>query len=424
MSSTVYESNLLQSSLPPEPAVFTPTLIHTILDLATHAGSATPSPTVVVSQVTVVAGDPLTVTAGTGVAIVTVDGTSTTDVGVALSDVNVVVLKGTGGVDITFSNAVPPDSTIITDRAVVALTAHNSITIADDVASVIVVNTGDNTITGGDGADKIVTGSGNTTVDGGAGNDIIFTGSGNATVHGGDGDDTVITSNGNTTVDGGAGNDIIITGTGNSTINGGAGSDTIILAGSGAGNTTVDGGTGFDHLNIARTADQVFTEFVNNFFVITDSITGAITHANNVEYVSLLNGDVIVLCANDDQAAIAQMYETFFGHPGDASGLQYWFEHHAAGESMYNIAAAFANVSSFDTSDTSDANIDNFIEQLYMNTFGHGSDPDGKAHWEEDLHNGASFASVGLSFAEIAVDNYEVTTVTTIGNINIVSTIV
>lgn len=417
MSTTIVDAKLLQSVLPSEPSVFTPTLMNTISDMTTHVSSTAPDTNVAVAQVTVITGEPLTVPAGTELAIVTVDGTSTTDVGVALSDVDVVVLKGTGGVDITFSNIMPPDSSMISERTVVALTANNNITVADTVHSVIVVNTGDNTVTGGEGADKIVTGSGNTTVHGGDGADVIFSGSGTANLDAGNGDDMIITGSGNATVDAGAGADTIVTSTGNTTIAGGGGSDMIVLAGSGTGTTTVDGGSEFDQLNIARSADQISSEITNGVLTVTDLITGAITHAKNVEYISLLNGDAIVMCADSDQATIAQMYESFFGHAADGSGLQYWFEHHAAGESMDSIAADFAKAGNFDSGNTDNAD---FVEQLYVNTFGHASDADGKAYWVKELDDGATYGDVGLSFSMIAVENYGVTTVTTIGNINIV----
>lgn len=133
-----------------------------------------------------------------------------------------------------------------TARIVVARTSgNNTIDLSGQTGpALVVVDNGNNRITGTAQGDCISVRNGNNRVDGGAGDDVILSRNGNNDeIAGGAGDDHIVAGNGNVRLSGGDGDDHLEAGNGNVHLDGGKGDDTLIA---GNGNIHLDGGPGND----------------------------------------------------------------------------------------------------------------------------------------------------------------------------------
>lgn len=320
-------------------------------------------------------------------------------------------------------------------QATVSSTGTNTIT---DASATFVANPGGTTsvvLSGSVGNTLIVTGSGNTSIVGGAGYDTVLGGRGSDTIIGGLGSSTVIGGGSGNYIDGQDGNDVLsgsggadtlIGGAGNDTLVGGKGNDIVII---GEGNDTVDGGAGFDVARMSGSpSDYTVTGGGNDGrLLVRHGTTGSTTDISNIQYVQLDNGNALVFAQDTQQAAITTLYETTFGRTADASGLQYWFDRAAAGESLDDIARSFTASPEFAATS---GQLDNtaFVQALYQQTFARDADPDGLAYWVSALTSGgATRAQLIHSFASIATQNIDGsihTEATVVGSVTIVHNIV
>ena len=216
----------------------------------------------------------------------------------------------------------------------------------------------------------------------------------------------------------------VILGSGDSTVSTGAGVDTVEA---GLGNSTIVGGSGdYAVVKLAGNAANYQVTSQNGVAVVTNQTTNKTTDISKIQYVQLDNGQALVFAKDSVEGAIATLYHTAFGRDADAGGLDYWFDLGRAGVSLKQISDAFTNSTEF-RSTTATENQD-FVNQLYMNTFGRAGEDAGVAFWVDAINSGYSRADLISSFAQIAVQNIQGTApfqeATVVGSVNIVTGII
>lgn len=224
-------------------------------------------------------------------------------------------------------------------------------------------------------------GSGNDKAFGGAGDDSIEGGAGNDWLNGGAGDDVINAAAGDDRLYGEAGNDILRLGAGNQVVIGGVGSDTAQFDGN------------LSDYNIAQQHAVVYVSRKD-----TPSETSTLI---NVEQLSFADQSTAV-GYSDNQLAIATLYQQILGRDADLSGLQYWSQAMDSGMQLGDTALAFLRSTEY--SFKTHPEFDNKtaaeqIEELYLGMLGRASDSAGKAHWLEQLNNGAQLINIASAFA-------------------------
>ncbi|MEX5618279.1 DUF4214 domain-containing protein, partial [Pseudomonas syringae] len=100
------------------------------------------------------------------------------------------------------------------------------------------------------------------------------------------------------------------------------------------------------------------------------------------------------------QASIGRLY-TILGRAPDVEGLKSWLSQGAAGETVAQVAGGFVQSAEFSQS-LPDASNAVFVEKLYHNVLGRGSDADGLAHWVHSLDGGTSRGQIAFNIANSA----------------------
>lgn len=217
----------------------------------------------------------------------------------------------------------------------------------------------------------------------------------------------------------------IILGTGNSTVVAGAGVDTIEA---GVGNSTISGGTSdYTVVKLAGTSASNYTvRSVDGHAVVTNSTTNKVTDISKIQFVQLDSGNAMVFAKDSNEAAVSLLFRTTFGRDADAGGLDYWFDLAKAGASLSQIAAGFAGSAEF-AAKAPVTNAD-FINSLYVNTFGRAGETAGIDYWTEAMANGTSRAELIKMFASIGSQNIDGTAThteaTVVGSVTIVTGII
>ena len=226
----------------------------------------------------------------------------------------------------------------------------------------------------------------------------------------------------NSAITAGAGNDTIVSGSGNDTIS------------AGRGNDRIDAGTGFDVVKLAASAGNIQASVVDGALVLTNTATGVVVRAKNTEYVQLDGGKAIIAVETVHEAAIAMLYEAYRPYSevprestADAEGLHYWLNRFWEGDTLSEISQEFAVIFGVAPSTPATASAitdDQFLANMYENVFGRTNvaqtDASGWEYWTERMDDGASRADVAAQFAEIAAQNFDSTTVTSVGYIKII----
>lgn len=199
-------------------------------------------------------------------------------------------------------------------------------------------------------------------------------------------DKIVIADAKNTQVTAGAGDTIVA----------GAGSDTIIA---GMGDSTISGGSGFAIVQLAGNASDYGVTVVDGKAVVTGN--GSSTTVDSIQYISVGNGDALILAKDEIEAAVSTLYETTFGRAADAYGLQFWFEMARAGVSLNAIANGFVNSAEYASTV---GNVDNatFVNNLFKQTYGHDASAADLAEWTAKLSSGSDRADLIEQFAATA----------------------
>ncbi|WP_137172898.1 DUF4214 domain-containing protein [Massilia sp. HP4] len=198
-----------------------------------------------------------------------------------------------------------------------------------------------------------------------------------------DGKNTQVVAGDGDVVNAGTGHTIVIAAQGSSTVNGG-------------GNTVVQ----------ATGAEGDFTVTVTDGVAsIENSATGVSVELNDVNLVTLDDGDALVFADTEDEAAVANLYHAVLGRNADYSGLEFWYDRVEEGISMQRIAQAFLDSAEY-TGDTQTN--EQFIDALYENLLERDADTSGVTFWNTQLDGGVSRADVLVAFAQASVDGTEV----------------
>jgi endoglucanase len=89
---------------------------------------------------------------------------------------------------------------------------------------------------------------------------------------------------------------------------------------------------------------------------------------------------------------VEQLYVGYFGRAGDTAGVQYWIANGGVGSFGFaQVAASFSvqpeAVAKYPfLAAPNIANVGSFIDQVYVNLFGHVADAAGKAFWTTQLN--------------------------------------
>ena len=232
---------------------------------------------------------------------------------------------------------------------------------------------------------------------------------------------------------GSAGNDIIIVqdakntqiilGTGDSSVTTGYGVDTVQA---GLGNSTIVGGSGdYAVVKLAGSPANYQVTVNNGHAIVTNQTSNKTTDISKIQYVQLDNGNALVFAKNSVEAAVSTLYHTAFGRDADAGGLDYWFDLARAGATLNQIADAFTHSAEFAPQAALSNN--DFVQDLYQNTFGRAGENSGVAYWTDALANGATRADLVTSFSQIGAQNIAETIHTEaqiVGSVTIVTGII
>lgn len=208
--------------------------------------------------------------------------------------------------------------------------------------------------------------------------------------------------------------DVVVAGGGNDTIN------------AGLGNSTVIGGSGNAVVKLRGDAsDYVVVKTDQGVKVVGG---GSTTDISKVQYVQLDDGKALVFAKDKTQAGVSTLFETTFGRTGTAAELKQWFDKAAAGMSLEAMAKEFAKTDAFKAITDAQNNAD-FVNGLYMRTFGRGAEADGLAYWKAALDTGgATREQLVYAFAEIGSQNLAGTAqhqeTQVIGHVTIVTNII
>ncbi len=97
--------------------------------------------------------------------------------------------------------------------------------------------------------------------------------------------------------------------------------------------------------------------------------------------------------------SIKRLYKAYYLRAPDAGGLQYWRNEAAAGMSIWRISDHFASANEFQ--DTYGRLSDReFVQLVYRNVMGRGSDASGERYWLDRLRSGTSRGQLMTSFSD------------------------
>lgn len=197
-----------------------------------------------------------------------------------------------------------------------------------------------------------------------------------------DGKNTQIIAGDGDEINAGTGHTIVIAAQGDSIVNGG-------------GNTVVQA---------AGNEEDFTVSVVAGVATISNAATGVSVALTDVNLVELDDGDALVFADNEDEAAVANLYQAVFGRNADYSGLDFWYDRVEDGISLKLIAQGFLDSAEYTGDTQTDAQ---FLDALYGNLLARDGDAAGTAFWTEQLDSGLSRADVLVAFAELSVTGAE-----------------
>ncbi|GEP02298.1 DUF4214 domain-containing protein [Methylobacterium oxalidis] len=163
------------------------------------------------------------------------------------------------------------------------------------------------------------------------------------------------------------------------------------------GSQTVAGGSAFDTVNFGLSKADFSTVVDGGRVLVFHANSGTATTIENSDFIKFTDG-VLITAHTADEAVIGRMYEAVMARDADASGLQYWWQQHASGQSMEDIAHAFMQSPEFQQGA---GKLENpaFVDQIYQNLFGRDADQAGHVYWTKELNAGMSREDFVLQLA-------------------------
>ncbi len=152
------------------------------------------------------------------------------------------------------------------------------------------------------------------------------------------------------------------------------------------GGGTFDEDSGTLYLSIQRANDEVGT-YANPPIVVAYQFPG-------------FTGDPFATACEDHTDSIVRLYAAAFGRDPEPAGFRYWLGEYRSGRwSLPAMAAFFASSDEF-TSRYGAPTDRSYVNQLYVNTLGRGSDAEGLDYWTEWMGGDRTRGDALLMFAE------------------------
>ncbi len=224
-------------------------------------------------------------------------------------------------------------------------------------------------------------------------NDTLVGGMLNDVLQGNGGDDILMGFDGSDYLSGGAGNDMLLGGSGYNTLDGGASFDI-------ADYTDRNNSFGAVNPDFPVVKQNAFVQRQSDGTVQVRRAGGEVDVLQGIEGVRFVDGDVR-FDAGSEVAQVTRLYDAALGRSPDQAGLHYWATAEKANVSLATIAGALSDspefIARYGQLDTA-----GYVERLYGNTLGRGSDAVGKAYWSSQFNAGTSRGAVLASFSESA----------------------
>ena len=183
--------------------------------------------------------------------------------------------------------------------------------------------------------------------------------------------------NGNDRVIGSSGNDTFFVSMGNDEYNGGEGLDTILIDVPRSYATVVASGTGY------LLKDRVKTDALNG-----------------VERLSFVDGTLALdVKAGETSGSVYRLYQAAFDRKPDTAGLKYWVDQVDQGASMAQVALGFVQSNEFRQLNPS-GDTHSMLNNYYKNVLHREADATGLAYWTNAAANGQSSHDILAAFAE------------------------
>jgi ELWxxDGT repeat protein len=123
---------------------------------------------------------------------------------------------------------------------------------------------------------------------------------------------------------------------------------------------------------------------------------------SSIEEVQFADGR-LVFDAADPAAQVVRLYQAALHRAPEQHGLNFWIEQISDGAPLSKLASGFLDSAEFTSRYGTDLSTAGYVEALYNNALGRGSDAAGKAHWVNLIDSGAmSRAEVLAGFSESA----------------------
>ena len=122
----------------------------------------------------------------------------------------------------------------------------------------------------------------------------------------------------------------------------------------------------------------------------------------SIEEIRFADGR-LVYDAADPAAQVVRLYQAALHRAPEQHGLNFWIDQISHGASLAKLANGFMESAEFAARYGAGLSTANYVEALYNNALGRGSDPAGKAHWINLIDSGSiSRADALVGFSESA----------------------
>ncbi|WP_158600945.1 DUF4214 domain-containing protein [Teichococcus wenyumeiae] len=138
---------------------------------------------------------------------------------------------------------------------------------------------------------------------------------------------------------------------------------------------------------------------VENWLTLLQSGGGrdAALYGFSTSFENVVNN--LSVMGDDEYGHAYRLYEAALNRAPETAGLNFWYNHLESGQSLTWVAQGFMNSDEYQQKYGGLDN-GNFVEQLYQNVLGRGSDSAGFQNWMNALNSGASRADVLLGFSD------------------------
>jgi hypothetical protein len=122
-----------------------------------------------------------------------------------------------------------------------------------------------------------------------------------------------------------------------------------------------------------------------------------VLHGFATSFENVMNN--LSVMGDDEYGHAYRLYEAALNRSPETEGLNFWYNHLESGQSLAWVAQGFMNSNEYQQKYGGLDN-GNFVEQLYQNVLGRGSDSAGFENWMNALNGGTSRADVLIGFSD------------------------